>query len=136
MKRQAGMSLVVAIFLIVVIASLSAFAVTVGTAQREQSNLQLAADRAQAAAQAGLEWGAYRALVQNSCLAANPPLALTQVALRGYQVSVSCTQSGPHADGFLVYELTSTAQWSSFGASGYVWRQATRRLTNAPGANF
>ena len=62
-RRQRGMSLVVAIFLITVIASLAAFAVTMGTATRETSNLQLQADRAQAAAHAGIEWGPYQALV-------------------------------------------------------------------------
>ena len=69
-SRQRGMSLVVAIFLVTVVASLAAFAVTVGTANTDGANLQLQADRARRRRAPGPEWGAYRALVANSCVAA------------------------------------------------------------------
>ena len=73
MKRaQRGMSLVVAIFLIVAIALLSAAAVSVGRANSESTNEMLLADRARAAAEAGLEWAAYRVLVQGvACATVN-----------------------------------------------------------------
>jgi MSHA biogenesis protein MshP len=132
MKHQRGMSLVVAIFLIVVIASLAAFAVTVGTAQREENNLKLMAERAQQAAHAGSEWAAHQTLV---VLAANanpcPPPAtfnLTQAALRGFRVTVSCTMTGPYPDGSRVFDITSMGQWSNFGASGYVSRTVQSRF--------
>jgi MSHA biogenesis protein MshP len=131
---QRGMSLVVAIFLITVIASLAAFAVTVGTATRESENLQLLADRAMAAARAGSEWGAYRALVSGSCVA-SPPFNLTQAALRGFRVTVACTFT-QHTEGALppyrVYDIVSTAQWNNFGAANYVYRQVTKRVSTAP----
>lgn len=126
-SRQRGMSLVVAIFLITVIASLAAFAVTVGTATRESENLQLQADRAMAAARAGVEWGAYRALVQANCPgAASPPFNLNQAALRGFRVTVTCTalSSGPNQ----VFEIASFAQWSNFGAVNYASRRVVRRV--------
>jgi MSHA biogenesis protein MshP len=118
--RQRGMSLVVAIFLITVIASLAAFAVTVGTATREGANLQLLADRAQAAAHAGSEWGAYRVLKQGVCVAGTT-VNLTQAGLGGFRVLVSCTQqsAGPS----IVYEINSFAQWSNFGAADYASRR-------------
>src|SRR5688572_9544466 len=123
MKRERGMSLVVAIFLIVVIASLAAFAVTVGTAQREENNLKLMAERAQQAARAGSEWVAHQVLVAapGAC-PANTTFNLTENALRGFRVTVSCTRFGPHTDNSVVYDVTSMAQWSNFGASGYVSR--------------
>jgi len=136
-KRRAserGMSLVVAIFLITVIASLSAFAVTVGTGTRESANLQLQSDRAMAAARAGSEWGAYRALVSGTC-AANTAFNLTQAALSGYRVTVTCARTS-HTEGMLppyfVYDIVSTAQWSNFGAANYAYRQVTKRVSNAP----
>jgi len=136
MKRlaQRGMSLVVAIFLITVVASLTAFAVTVGTGTRDSANLQLQADRALAAARAGGEWGAYRALVSGTC-AASTPFNLTQAALSGYRVTVTCART-PHTEGMLppyfVYDIVSTAQWSNFGAANYAYRQVTKRVSNAP----
>jgi MSHA biogenesis protein MshP len=126
-SRERGMSLVVAIFLITVIAGLAAFAVTIGTATRESANLQLQADRALAAARAGVEWGAYRALVQGSCPGAGtPPFNLNQAALRGYRVTVTCTilSTGPNR----VFEIVSFAQWSNFGAANYASRRVVRRV--------
>lgn len=123
--RQRGMSLVVAIFLITVIASLAAFAVTVGTATREGENLQLQADRALAAARAGAEWAAYRAVVNNSC-AASTTFNLTQAALRGFRVTVTCTARSLAPT--LVYDIDSFAQWSNFGASNYASRRVVTRV--------
>jgi MSHA biogenesis protein MshP len=122
---QRGMSMVVAIFLITIVASLAAFAVTVGTATRESENLQLLADRAKSAARAGTEWGAFRALVNGSCTA-NPPFNLTEAALRGFRVTVTCTQVGsaPHP----VYEIDAFAQRSNFGAADYASSRVTRRV--------
>ena len=126
-SREEGMSLVVAIFLITVIASLAAFAVTIGTATREAQNLQLQADRATAAARAGVEWGAYRALVQGNCGGLGSPdtFNLTQGALSGFRVTVSCR---PLSNGSNTFEIVSFAQWSNFGATNYASRRVVRRV--------
>jgi hypothetical protein len=108
-SRQRGMSLVVAIFLIV------------------------SSDRAIAAARAGTEWGAYRALVQNAC-AATATLNLAQSALRGYRVTVTCTRTN-HTEGattYAVFDINSFAQLGNFGAGNYVSRRIVSRYTNAP----
>jgi MSHA biogenesis protein MshP len=131
-RRQRGMSLVVAIFLIVVVASLSAFAVATTRATRDSTNLQLLGDRALFAARAGAEWGGYRALRQNFC-----PLgiwttlpALTQGALRGFVVRVQCTRSQPQGTYFIV-DITAEARWNTFGSSDYAFRSVTQRFSNA-----
>jgi MSHA biogenesis protein MshP len=132
-SRQRGMSLVVAIFLIVIIALLAAFAVSMGTASRNNANLQLSVDRAVAAARAGTEWAAYRALVQNAC-AANTTLNLAQSALRGFRVTVSCVRTN-HTEGpvtYAVFDVSSFAQLGNFGAANYVSRRIASRYTNAP----
>jgi len=127
-SRQRGMSLVVAIFLITVIASLAAFAVTVGTATRESENLQLQADRAMAAARAGAEWAAFRALRQTSCPGIGSPTMfnLNEGALRGFRVTVTCDPRGPAPN--TVYDIDSFAQWSNFGAPNYASRRLTKRV--------
>jgi len=128
MKRtsgQRGMSMVVAIFLVTIVASLAAFAVTVGTATRESENLQLQADRANAAARAGVEWGAYRARVNNNCVA-NAPFNLTETALRGFRVTVNCSNVGSTANP--VYEIDAFSQRSSFGAADYASSRVIKRI--------
>jgi MSHA biogenesis protein MshP len=132
--RQRGTSLVIAIFLLVIVASLTAFAVSVGTASRESANLQLQADRALAAAQAGTEWGAYRALRQGACPFGPTAVTLNQSGLRGFRVTVSCTVQA-HAEGatnYSVFDIDSFAQWSNFGAANYASRRVTKRVSNAP----
>jgi Tfp pilus assembly protein PilX len=127
------MSLIVALFLIVVLALLAAFAVSIGNSQRQQTNLQLTADRALQAAHAGTEWAATRALVNNSCVASST-LNLTQAALTGYTVTVTC-DAKPHAEGavnYNVYDITAFAQYGSFGAAGYASKTLMARFTNAP----
>jgi hypothetical protein len=119
------MSLVVAIFLITVIASLAAFAVTVGTATHESENLQLLADRARAAASAGAEWAAYRAMNGGNC-ANLTTFNLTQAALRGFRVTVSCARLGSGARP--VYDIDSFAQLGVFGAVNYTSRHVTKRV--------
>lgn len=123
---QRGMSLVVAIFLIVVVASLAAFGVASANATRSTKDLQLLSSRALAAARAGAEWGAYRALTQNLCPNTPQALALTQGALRGFAVTVDCVRSQPEG-GYWVVDITSTATWSRFGAPDYAYRRIVTR---------
>jgi Tfp pilus assembly protein PilX len=136
MKRGAserGMSLVVAIFLITVIASLSAFAVTVGTATRESENLQLQADRAMAAARAGLEWAAYRVRVAGVCPAGSSTFPLTQGALRGFRVTITRLSNTAHPPlNYTICSVSSFAQWSDFGASNYASRTIEESFISAP----
>jgi MSHA biogenesis protein MshP len=132
-RAQQGMSMVIALFVIVVVASLAAFAVNIGTMQREQTTLQLAGDRALEAARSGSEWAAYRALVNNAC-AASTVLNLTQGALNGYRVTVSCNATS-HIEGtinYRIFDVTSFAQYGRFGGAGYVSSTVSSRFTNAP----
>jgi MSHA biogenesis protein MshP len=127
------MSLVVALFIVVVLGLLAAFAVSIGTSQRESANLRLASDRAAQAARAGTEWAGTRALVNNSC-AAGSVLNLAQGALNGFRVTVTCSASS-HVEGavsYRVYDVTSFAQYGRFGAAGYASKTLTARFTNAP----
>jgi type II secretory pathway pseudopilin PulG len=131
--RQRGMSLVIAIFLITVIATLAAFAVTVGTATRESENLQLQADRAMAAARAGMEWAAYRMRVAGVCPQGTFPLA--QGALRGFQVTITrLSDTGPHEAplNYRICSVRSFAQWGRFGAANYASRSVEQTFISAP----
>ena len=137
--RQRGMSLVVAIFLNVVVATLAAFAVTAGTSKLGATDQLLIADRAAAAAHAGTEWGAYRARVPGSCV--GPPLNpagttfnLAQGALRGFRVTVTCTSNNHNEGGpnYFVRDIEAFAQRGNFGDLNYASARATARVSNGP----
>jgi MSHA biogenesis protein MshP len=121
--RQRGFSLVTAIFLLVVIAALGAFAVTLATTQQQSAALDVLGSRAYQAARAGIEWGAYQALQNNSCLAPPTTLAGLPNTLAGFNVQVTCTFATTTDGGTAItlYQLNSTAKQ---GASpSYVDRQ-------------
>lgn len=135
--KQSGFSLVAAVFLIVVLAALGTFAVQIAMTQYQTANVELLEARAQAAAQAGIEYGAYLALqIPATCPATTPPMNLTQGALTGYVVTVTCRatshQVGTPATTKWVYTLSATASYGTYGKPDYVVRSITRNVTDAP----
>ena len=78
MKSRAarGFALLAAIFVLLVLAALAAFAFRIGLNQQQTASYDVLLARAQAAADSGLEYGANRALKAGSCAAS------TSVALR------------------------------------------------------
>ena len=134
-RSARGFSLVAALFLIVVIAALGAFAVRIGSGQQQTVNLQLLSARALAAANSGIEWGAYRALRANGCTATTTTtLNLTEAALNGFAVTVVCVPTD-HSDNNTtvhVYRIDSTSVAGTYGMPDYVSRHVYATFTDAP----
>ena len=82
-KIQQGFSLVSAIFLLVVIAMLGTFAVTLSTTQHQSAAMDVMGSRAYQAARAGIEWAAYHVSTKNpgekwdGCTATTPASSIT-----------------------------------------------------------
>ncbi|HEX4268329.1 MAG TPA: hypothetical protein VHY36_10610 [Steroidobacteraceae bacterium] len=142
--RQAGFSLVAAIFLIVVLAALGAFAVQVAMTQYQSATLEVLEARAQAAAEAGIEYGANLTLRAVPAICASTPsstpLTLTQGALAGFVVTVTCTPTQHQIwstttsswQPYTVFALAATASHGTYGEQDYVSRSVTRNVTLAP----
>ena len=90
-KRVRGFSVAAAVFLLVVLAALAAFLLTVGGLQQTSSTLDLQGTKVYQAARAGIEWGVYQALRNGSCVASSS-FALPG-ALSEFTVTVQCTQT-------------------------------------------
>lgn len=134
--RQGGFSLVMAIFLIVVLAVLGVFTVRVALAQYETTNLELLEARAQAAAESGIQYGSYQLAGPGACFGTVSfgfPKAV--VALSGYVVTVTCSSASSHPIGAnppsWAYTLQSTAVYGIYGSADYVSRTVTQTFTNA-----
>jgi MSHA biogenesis protein MshP len=119
-----GFSLISAIFLLVVIAALGTFAVTISTNQQQSAALDVLGSRAYQAARAGIEWGAYQALINNSCVN-TPSLSPMPNTLAAFSVTVDCTSSAASEASATVtmYELTSTAKQGTQATPNYVERK-------------
>lgn len=123
-RFQRGFSLISAIFLLVVIAALGTFAVTLSTSQQQSAALDVLGSRAYQAARAGIEWGAYQALQNNSCTNTTT-LAAMPNTLANFNVTVDCTSSAASEASATVtmYQLTSTAKQGATTTPNYVERQ-------------
>jgi len=143
-----GFSIVTAVFLIVVLALLGVFIVSVVGLQQQSQALDVQGVRAYQAARAGLEWGAFQVLDPNNAqnpVNCGPPVAmpvcpaspthLSSLAgsLSVFTVSVTCTVTSTTEGNreIRVFQVTATAcnqpaAGSCLGttaAAGYVERQ-------------
>jgi MSHA biogenesis protein MshP len=131
LRRQRGISLVAALFLLVVLAALGIFAVRIATMQ--QQTVASAARGAEAlhAAKAGAAWAAHRAIAAGWCAGAT--LNLTEGAAAGFDVTVQCTLSA-HTEGtdtVDVYIIDVLAESGVYGGPDYVSRRLQIKLTDA-----
>ena len=120
---QAGFTLASAIFLIVALAALGAFAVTVSGLNQSSSALDLQGARAYQAARAGIEWGAYQTLQNSAGAFATACNTATYAAptsqslsglggtLASFTVTVTCGSSSTSEGSatVVVYQVVSTA---------------------------
>ncbi len=131
-RRQRGFALVVAIFLLVVLASLGVFIVKVSSIQHQTVNIALLGARAFAAARAGVEWGVFRALDASSCTTTT--LNLTEGGLAGFDVEVTCSSSSHTETGntYNLYVIDVEARAGAYGNPDYVSRRMQASVTDAP----
>lgn len=130
-RSSKGFSLISAIFLLVVIAALGTFAVTLSTTQQQSSALDVQGARAYQAVRAGIEWGAFQVVKGAiACGTFAVPVAttvtLTGTTLQNFTVSVNCGSSGPITEAgatVTMYQLTSTAKQGTVATPSYVERQ-------------
>lgn len=132
-----GFVLPSAIFLIVILASLAAFLVTISTTQSTTSAQDVQGARAYHAARAGIEWGLYRVLdpANASVVAPGAPAwpnmpgcpAAAAMVVEGFGVTVVCGFQDYSEAGLnrriRVFSLTSTASVGVVGTTGFVERQ-------------
>jgi len=135
---QKGFSLVTAIFLLVVLATLGTLMVTFFSAQQQSSALDVMGTRAYQAARVGVEWAAYQ-VAQSPLNAAAPVGCATNFAagtlagtLSPFAVNVTClapVSAVEVASTIWVYDITSTATFGGApGSPDYLERVISVRL--------
>ncbi len=131
---QSGFSLISAIFLLVVIAALGLFTVTISTTQQHSSAMDVLGSRAYQAAKAGIEWGVYQLTVPAvpaTCATLTQPIMPADTQLSLFTVTVVCNATAwtEGTASFSVYQLTSTAKTGVVGSLGYFERQLTATVS-------
>jgi MSHA biogenesis protein MshP len=149
-SRQAGFSIITGIFLIVVLALLGAFIVSVTGLQQSSQQLDVQGVRAYQAARTGIEWSAWQVLDPNNAL--NPvtcspivmptcPTSPTDISslaesLSPFTVRITCTETAATEGNrdIRVFEIVATACNqppcpNGTPATGYVERRLMAMLS-------
>ncbi|HET9446460.1 MAG TPA: hypothetical protein VFO35_09395 [Steroidobacteraceae bacterium] len=129
-RHDGGFALIAAIFLLVVLATLGAFAYRINMTQRHASTLELQQLRAQAALQSGIDYAAARVLATGNCArvrnipGANMP--------GNFALTFACNAANYGINGVTVriytVQVTATSA-AAYGAPEYVRRSAVVRVT-------
>jgi len=113
-RRARGVSLLTAVFLVVVLASLAAAIARVSMVQSSSSSLDMLGVQAYQAARSGLEWGMFQQLrmapADGACIASPSTFAMpADGGLRSFTVTVRCDQHPANAAGNTTNRWTITA---------------------------
>ncbi len=131
--RENGFAIVSALFVVVILALIGSYIVSISALTRAAQSLSLQGDKAYYAAKSGLEWGIYK-VAPSSVSGGAPPyncptspttLTFTQGGLKGFSSTVSCTQSAFTESGstYNLFQITATGQYATSANIDYAFRQ-------------
>ena len=128
-RQQRGLSLITAIFIVVMLALIALFAVRSAGSQQAQNNQTLIGLRAEYAARAGLQWGAAQALPPvSSCVGGS------SLVIEGIAVTVSCDSADVTEAGvpYQVFAIDVRARSGVLGQPEYAQRRLNGRFSSKP----
>lgn len=128
-RQQRGLSLITAIFIVVMLALIALFAVRSVGSQQAQNNQALIGLRTEYAARAGLQWGAAQALPPIGSCAATSNLVIENIAVTVGCVATNVIEAG---DPYQVFAIDARAQSGVLGQPEYAQRRLTGRFSNKP----
>ena len=132
LRRQRGFTLMSAIFLVVIVAMIAGYAVSIGNAQRTGGVLGLLGARAACAAQSGLDWAVATVTATHACTVAGTRFTPTGPGLEGYAVGVDCT-AVPVTEGattYTMFTLDVVAQHGSEGSEDFAHRRVSAQVAD------
>ncbi len=133
MSGQRGVALISAIFLLVVLAALALYMLSLSGTQHYTALWAVQGARAHYAAHSGLQWGAWQA-VNGGCPTATT-LAVDAGAPATFDVAVSCTSSGSYTElgvGYTVWQIDATAQFGTLGSPAHAQRRQRATVVTSP----
>ncbi len=121
MIRQQGITLIGAIFVLIIVSLLGQYLVNIAGVQQKTSLLALQSARAYHAANAGIEWGIDRVINSATCVASTT----LSPAISNFTVIVNCQLLGSYSENTVtknVYFITANSAYGSYGDTDYVAR--------------
>lgn len=129
-KKNAGFTLISAVFLLVVVALVAGYAVSIGSAQQADTSLALLSRRADFAARSGLEWAIARVINTDACPASGTSFSPAGVGISAFVVTVSCSSAvvTEGAASYSVYTVTVTATHGTESREDFARRTITAQI--------
>lgn len=127
---QAGMSLVSAVFLLVVVTMIAGYAVSIGSAQQADTTLALLGRRADFAARSGLDWAMLKTIDDGVC-PANGSFSAEGNGLGDFTIEVSCSAATvtEGSTSYRVFTISVTATRGNEGEEEYVRRTVSGQVS-------
>jgi MSHA biogenesis protein MshP len=122
MMYQKGITLVGAIFVLIIVSLLGQYLIKITGVQRQTSIMTLQSARAYQAASAGIEWGIFRVVNDASCVGSTE---LTP-NIGNFTTTVLCNTVGTYnEDGteVTIFQITAESEYGSYGQIDYVSRE-------------
>jgi MSHA biogenesis protein MshP len=122
MKNQKGITLIGAIFVLIIVSLLGSYLVKIYSVQQKTSVLALQIARAYQTANAGIEWGIANVVNNGSCEAST---SLTP-NIDNFSVTVTCQQLGSYSENIntkIVYSITAKSEYSDYSNPDYISRR-------------
>ena len=125
MKQQAGFSIVMAIFILVVLGLLGGYMVKLSGVQHATSTYVVQGAKAYQSARAGIGWAI--SLISNGGVCSDISFAspLNFADINGFSVSLSCS-SQPYSEAtgnYFVYKITSLSEFGAYNNANYISRK-------------
>lgn len=113
-RWQRGVSIIAAIFLLLLFAALATYMLWITSAQNRGQAQDFQGARAYQAARAGVEWGLYQLLRNSTCTApaGGNPVTFAGTSLADFTASVTCSKTGTTDElgsPVQVYAISATA---------------------------
>jgi MSHA biogenesis protein MshP len=123
---QQGFAAIAAVFLVVGLAALGAFMVSLSSTQQLTAAQDLQGTQAYWAARAGLEWGVTSVNASSACPAS--PTTLTPPG--GFSVVVRCSSQAytEGATAFTIFQILSVTSSGTTGSIGFIERSVSASL--------
>ncbi len=133
-RLSKGFTLLVALFLLVVLALLGTYMINFSAVQHTTLVYGVQGARAMQAARSGLEWGVYESIKNNNCPATTTFNTIGAGSLDNFNIQVECAPSDHMESGTTIttYQLTSSADTGVYGTLDYVFRRIEATVSIQP----
>ena len=120
--------------MMVVVAMIAGYAVSLGTSQQSDVSLSLLGRRADFVAQSGLDWAIARVINTNACPVSGTSFNPTGTGLSSFTVGVECaaTTVTEGAATYQVYSLSVTASFGNESSEDFARRVVTAQVSSQP----